>query len=99
MYDVILSYIKRPKLTEENKEFYSIRYLTRSLLNASIISFIFIIIFKKRRFTLLNNFFVCYYMGFSLRKLNDILILKETKEENILNTNTIIENNDSNIDV
>ena len=38
-------------------------------------------------------------MGFSLRKLNDILILKETKEENILNTNTIIENSDSNIDV
>lgn len=79
-YDNILNYIKRPELTEQNKQFYAMRYLARSLLNISITVFIFKVL-TRNRYKTIPIFFACYYFGFSLRKINNLLIKSQEEYE------------------
>jgi hypothetical protein len=68
----IFKYIKRPKLTKENKQFYSLRYFARSLLNLSILAIISNILIFKMNYLKTQKFFACYYMGYTLRKINNL---------------------------
>ena len=81
MHYNILYYIKRPELTPQNKQFYTIRYLSRSLFQISIAAIIFNIL-TKTNMRRTQIFIACYYLGFSLRKINNLTI-KPQKETTI----------------
>jgi hypothetical protein len=86
MHYNILYYIKRPELTPENKQFYTIRYLSRSLIQISIASIVFNIL-TKTKMKRTQLFIACYYLGFSLRKINNLTI----KPNNEIETETTIQ--------
>lgn len=80
MNDYISYFLKRPKVTNKNKEFYTIRYLARSTFYVFSASILVKLYFKKR-FLGAQKFLACYYLGYSLRKINNLLIISE--EENL----------------
>ena len=98
MYKFDLSNIKRPVITEENKQFFCLRYISRSFLNLTLVSIVFRLFFKKRY----NSFFkfsACYYMGFSLRKINNFMIEShEEKKISEIKSNEFDEEKNSEVD-
>ncbi len=87
-----LANFQRHELTKENKQFFSLRYFSRSLFNLSIFTIISNIFIFKMKYLNFQKIFACYYMGYTLRKINDSLSeneinIKEKEMKYIINEN------------